>query len=396
MRIAHVANFYGPRSGGIRTTMNALTAGYAAAGHEVHLVVPGPRDAWEPVPGGTLHTVAAPMVPRTGGYRMITRPDAVRSLLDGLEPDRIEVSDRTTLLGLGDWARARGVPSILMVHERIDGVLRAFTPDPFDGLLPPLAERWNRRSVARFDRVVATTEYAAAEVERLGLDVPVHRVPLGVDLGLFRPSAATERRRRSLAGEYEALVVVASRLSAEKRVDLAVDAVARLVHDGTPARLVVAGGGQHLPRLRRRAERAGVPHRFMAFVPDRERLAGVLACADVVVAPGPIETFGLAALEALACGTPVVVSRTSALPEVVGDAGAAPAPEPAAIAAAVREVLDRPVATRRAAARARAELFPWSLTVERMLALHGAPVLPSARRGAATHRAARSGVRAGA
>ena len=56
---------------------------------------------------------------------------------------------------------------------------------------------------------------------------------------------------------------------------------------------------------------------------NRESLAKLLAAADVVIAPGPAETFGLSALEALASGTPVVVSSRSALPEVVGQAGLA-------------------------------------------------------------------------
>src|SRR2546421_170646 len=87
--------------------------------------------------------------------------------------------------------------------------------------------------------------------------------------------------------------------------------------------------------------------------PPGGALAGLLAAADVVLAPGPVETFGLAALEALACGTPVVVSASSALPEVIGAAGVAVAGED--FADGVRTVLARPALERRAAARRRAE-----------------------------------------
>jgi glycosyltransferase involved in cell wall biosynthesis len=92
-------------------------------------------------------------------------------------------------------------------------------------------------------------------------------------------------------------------------------------------------------------------------------------------APGPAETFGLAALEALACGTPVVVSAESALPEVVGEAGASVAGED--LAAGVRAVLARPERSRRAAARARAEQYDWGTATRGFLAAHG--VLDSAR-----------------
>jgi len=92
----------------------------------------------------------------------------------------------------------------------------------------------------------------------------------------------------------------------------------------------------------------------------------------VAIAPGPIETFGLAALEALASGTPVVVDESSALPEVVGMAGAA-VPDNG-FAAGVRQLLARPEADRRAEARARAECFDWRYAVAGFLAAHDLPL----------------------
>ena len=77
---------------------------------------------------------------------------------------------------------------------------------------------------------------------------------------------------------------------------------------------MVAGDGPLRPRLERRAARAGLPVTFAGFLSGRADLAALLASADVALAPGPAETFGLAALEALACGTPVVVSAESACP----------------------------------------------------------------------------------
>jgi alpha-1,6-mannosyltransferase len=146
--------------------------------------------------------------------------------------------------------------------------------------------------------------------------------------------------------------------------------------------------GSSSPAPGRSCRRCGGDDRFLSFIPDRDRLATLLTCADVVIAPGPIETFGLAALEALASGTPVVCSSSSALPEVVGTAGAAAPPDAAALALALHEVLDRDVPQRRKAARARAELFPWSATGDAMIELHSRkafdltpdPVLPELAR----------------
>ena len=98
-----------------------------------------------------------------------------------------------------------------------------------------------------------------------------------------------------------------------------------------------------------------------------------MASADVALAPGPHETFGLAALEALACGTPAVVSRTSALAEILtADSGAAADNDPRAIAHAVSSIISRPESVRRTDARRRAEQFTWPRAAAGMLEAMGA------------------------
>jgi Glycosyltransferase len=84
-----------------------------------------------------------------------------------------------------------------------------------------------------------------------------------------------------------------------------------------------------------------------------------------------IETFGLAALEALACGTPVVCSERSALSEVVGEAGLAVGDDPRQWVEAVSALTPPRNYTARQRAREHAIAMPWTKTVRRMLALHG-------------------------
>lgn len=360
MRIVHVANAYTPLSGGIRTTVHALGRGYRAAGHEFVLVVPGPRADDEDLPWGRRMTVAAPRVPGSGGYRVLADLRRVRAVLDALQPDRLEVSDRLTLRGLGRWASTAGVPSTVIAHERLDGVLRAFSPLGARGARL-VADRHNATTARRFDRVVTTTRFAAQEFTRIG--IPTDHVPLGVDLEQFRPATHPPT-------DGVPLLVLCSRLSREKRPDLAVEALRVLHRGGFPARLVIAGSGPLTASLRWRARR--LPVELVGHLADRSSVADLLGAADVVLAPGPVETFGLAALEALACGTPVVSASTSAVAELVeGGAGRSARPEPRALAAAVAELLAVPAARRRKAARARAELFPWSRTTDTILALHG-------------------------
>lgn len=371
MRIVHVANFYGPGSGGVRTFMHALARGYAEHGHEMVLVVPGPETADDTIGAARRITIHGRRIAWSGGYRMITDVPKLTRLLGKLRPDRLEVSDRLTLRGVGKWAREQEIPCINVAHERVDGVLKAHLRLP-ESTATWSADVHNRGTAEAFDHIVATTAFAAEEFDRIEASNLV-RIPLGVDLVKFHPrNYDAETRAGYLENPDEVLIVLASRLSKEKRPDLAINALRELRTRGVRARLVSVGTGPARMEQSMRVLATGLPVMFAGFVPQFPTLAALMASADVVMAPGPIETFGLAALETLASGTPVVGSNTSALREIVtDDAGATADPDPIALADAVERVLERPEAERRAGARSRAQSFDWDSTVNQFLALHG-------------------------
>jgi alpha-1,6-mannosyltransferase len=378
MRIVRLANYVGPRSGGMRTALRELGAGYLAAGHDPVLIIPGRRRGDEATAQGRTITRYGPIVPFTGGYRTLLGRRRLAALLTELRPDRIEVSDRTTLRWTGQWAREHGVPAVMVSHESLTGLFSL--PADVSGMsrwrsrllserATGLADALNRRSSRNYQRIVCTTRWAAAEFERIGAP-NLTRIPLGVDLELFSPERYSDAARETYAKPDQTLLVHCGRLSAEKKPQRSLNTLATLRASGLPARLVVAGDGPLRRGLERRAARDTLPVTFTGFLPDRVALATLLASAAVAIAPGPAETFGLAALEALACGTPVVVSAESALTEVVGDAGASVAGED--LAAGVITVLARPERARRAAARARAERYGWPAAVRAFLAVHQA------------------------
>lgn len=351
-RIVQLANFVAPTSGGIRTTLGALADGYAAAGHEVVTVVPGPADRID-LDGGriVLRGRRLPGQP----YRVLTDLDRVRSTVAVLRPDRIEVSDKATLAAAGPWP----VPAVLLSHERLDAMLRPRVPSVVpDSALAAVTSRLNRRLAGRHDAVACASAYAAGEWERVGVRPVV--VPLGVDLDRFRPAPA-----RRWPGRHEIELVCVSRLSVEKRPDRAVDVLAWLRRAGLDAALTVVGDGPLRARLQRRA--SDLPVRFLGHVAPHE-VAAALGSADVAVCPCPIESFGLAALEAMACGIPVAVPAGGALRELVdgGPHGCGAVDDD--LAEAVLACLERGSGD---AARARAEQLPWAATVARMLAVHG-------------------------
>lgn len=373
IRIVRLANFVTPASGGLRTALQELGSGYLAAGHEPVLIVPGERPSDERTSQGRVITLPGAVLPGTGGYRVLTDRRRLSALLESLAPDRLEVSDRTTLRWTGEWARRNRIPAVMVSHETADGVLRTWgVPAMAAGRA---ADRLNRRSAWSYSRIVCTTEWAEREFVRIGARNVV-RAPLGVDLLRCRPDRRREALRTRYARGADVLLLLCSRLSVEKRPAAALDALAALRAQGVKAALVVAGDGPLAAALARRARERRLPVMFLGHVGDREELADLQAAADICLAPGPAETFGLSALEALACGTPVVASASSALPEILGAAGGTATDTPGAYADAVRELLDRPEAARRAAARARAELFGWDRAVAAFLAVHEASASP--------------------
>lgn len=359
MRIVQLANLYSRTSGGLRTAIDRLGDGYTAAGHERTLVVPDRE--WQVRHTAAGMTVTVPSTAVGNGYRMIMRTGAVERLLERLQPDVIEVSDKYTLTAVAGWAAQHGVGAVLFSHERLDAIIPAHMPRTGSSPAARAAIRaWNQRVATRFDAVVVTSQFAEHEFSGLKLR-SLRRIPLGVDLELFHPQCTVAHQGIHLA--------YAGRLSQEKNVGLAIAAVRELTRTGHEAHLDIYGTGTAQAELRRAAK--GLPVEFHGHVGDRPLLASRLAAADVVLAPCLVESFGLSVLEALACGTPVVAASGGASGELLGGAaGAVASPTASGMAEGVLEVLRRPEAERRAAARSRAERHPWSRSVEEMLDVH--------------------------
>lgn len=364
MRIAQLANFVGATSGGMRTAIEHLGRGYVEAGAERLLVIPGPVDAVTSTDLGDVVQVRAPRV--GGGYRLIVEPWRVIDVLEQWAPTSVEWNDKLTLLPVAWWARRNGVRSVLLSHERLGDMfaLRSgldTTSKVSIGLL-------NRLLVRSFDTVVVTSRYAEDEFRAVAAAAgcPIERVPLGVDLTTFRPRAL---RPDPAEPEGVLRLVHAGRLSREKSPHLAVATAVELHRRGVPVRLDVYGDGPHRDELEELAD--GAPVHFHGYVDGRAALRDRLAAADISLSVCPSETFGLAVLEALACGTPVVTADRGGARELIDrSCGTWAPPDPSALADAVLRLAARPVAPVRRAARHRAELFTWELTVARMLALH--------------------------
>lgn len=357
LRIAQLANFVGPVSGGMRVAIDALGKGYVEAGHERILVIPGEKDTTTETENGIIVQVRAPRISRD--YRMIAAPWRALDVLDRFKPTSIESSDKWTLSPAGRWARRRGIGSVLFSHERLDDMLSGWLRAQFG--VETAVGALNRRLVKEFDALVVTSDYAAEEFN--DLDADLWKVPLGVDLDTFNPDKGTP------ADDGLLKLCYVGRMSHEKNPELALATALELHRRGLPLRMNMYGVGPDLERMR--AQAGDAPVTFHGFISGRDEVARCFAANDISLSVCPSETFGLAVLEALACGTPVVTSNRGGAHELVDDSsGDHGTPDPVGLADAVERLTTRLGPGLRTAARARAEQYTWQASVDRMLALH--------------------------
>jgi glycosyltransferase involved in cell wall biosynthesis len=264
------------------------------------------------------------------------------------------------------WFRLR--PLVVTVHD----LLMLALPD----YRPSLAFRvyiWAAvRSLPRADRVIADSGWTRKDILRLTAVPPdrVEVVPLGVDpdfgAGLTPERVDAVRRRYGLDRPY---VLYLGGFDRRKQVDRLVR-LFRLVPE--PWLLAVGGRlpkpGRIFPDILRAVEDAGTGGRvrFLGPVPDEDKPA-LYAGADLFIYPSVYEGFGLPPLEAMACGTPVVCSNRTSLPEVVGDAALLVDPEDDEnlLTGILKLLVDADLrAELGARGRRRARQFTWEKTAE--------------------------------
>jgi glycosyltransferase involved in cell wall biosynthesis len=210
------------------------------------------------------------------------------------------------------------------------------------------------------DRFITPSRYAAAQLEKLGL--PPGRTEV---IPHYIPATALADGSRADRGQF---ALAFGRLAAEKGFDTAIDAAAIA---GIP--LKIAGEGPLEHELARRVERDRAPVELCGKVPP-DTLRDLLRRAAMVIVPTTgNETFGFAALEAMAAGVPVVASRAGALPEIAGDDACVARGDALALAARMVELWEQPErrATEGEAAITRArELFGEERYVRELLGVY--------------------------
>lgn len=392
----HLTNAYHPSSGGVRTFYHALLRAADERDRALTLVVPG-REAGEERIGrrGIIHVVRANPAPAFDRDYRVMLPtaylppatSAIGRILERERPDLVEICDKYSLSYLAALLRKGWLPHIPrpalvgLSCERMDDNVRAYVTEA------RLAARLSRAYIRHiygppFDCHLANSSYTADELRRALWDRPedfIRVCPMGVDTAGFGPEHRDERLRtevlqRAGGSAASVLLLYIGRLSPEKNVGLLVEMMGRLVGSTSrwdrPARdfrLVLVGDGPERTRLAEAAAQAA-PGRvlFTGSVRDAVLLRRYYASADVFLHPNPREPFGIAPLEAMASGVPVVLPQTGGVTSyATRDNAFLVRAEPSAFALAVRAVVLDPGRPTVRAARQTALAHDWSVIAPR-------------------------------
>ncbi len=384
--VLDITEFYGDTTGGIRTYLREK-ARYVEAHPEYRqtLALPGAADALTSSDGVRVYRLRGPLVPKQEQYRFMLATRTNRRIVTHERPDIIEVGSPA----LVPWivrlaARGLRIPVVAFYHSNFP---RVFSPWPerapwWRRTAHNLGWRYARTIDRHFAHTIVCSRFVGDDLRRAGID-RVTQVPLGVDLATYHPGLRGQREdvRRRLGLPEGLIAGFVGRFGAEKELGVLVDAWPA-VHRQTGAILVLVGDGPQRAALEARAAGAAWL-RFLPFERRREELASLLASFDIVVAPSSNETFGLAPLEALACGTPVLAADRGGISEQIESSGAGErfaSGDSASLAAAAMRLLGADLAELGRKGRAHAEAnHSWESVFDRIFSVYAAVAAESGR-----------------
>jgi glycosyltransferase involved in cell wall biosynthesis len=372
LRIGLFTNNYFPMLGGVPTAVETIRRDLEALGHEV--VIVAPRMAGADDGGRWLIRVPAVPAPTYPDFALpLPLGPGVTRRLRALDLDVFH-AHHPFLLGASArrLARASGRPFVFTYHTLYDRYAH-YVPLLPRQMVARGAIRWSAGFADTADLVLAPSDFVARRLRAQGVRRPIEVLPTGIDLDRFRPGDRADARRTLRLAADDRVLLYVGRLDREKNLEFLLEAIARV---RVPrVRLLLVGRGTQAAALRRAAEARGVADRVdLRGGSPPDGLPAYYRAADAFVFASTTETQGLAVLEAMACGLPVVAVRATGIEEVVaeGVSGLLVPEAPAVFGDAVGQILiDRDLAAKLAiGARDAALPFESTALVRRLVALY--------------------------
>lgn len=304
--------------GGSGVVATELARALAHRGHRIHLISSEPPFRWrDGVPGLVFEKVQVPPYPlfREPQY-LLALTNTIARVAEEAQLDIVHAHYAVPHATAAYLARhmleelpARAPRTVTTLHGTDITLVGS----------DPSYRRVVAFSIEQSDGVTAVSHSLRADtISALGVNRDIEVIPNFLDCGEYRRNPDRALRARLCPPDrYDALVIHISNLRPVKRVDVALE-VFRRIRSRVRARFLVVGEGPVRADVERQA--AGwAPGDEVAFLGEQDDPVGLLSISDLFLLPSIQESFGLAALEAMACGVPVVASNVGGLPEIIED-----------------------------------------------------------------------------
>ncbi len=381
MKVCDLTQFYSPVSGGVKRYVREKIRYLQESerGDQHLLIIPGERDERIVEGCSTLYTIASPLLSKKSGYRALIRLERLEAIVEAERPDVIESGDPYQVA----WRAVRigqrlQIPVVGFYHSHfpeayLRGVAKYLGRTGLEWAMDG-ARRYVCATYNRFERTLVPSPALCDLLTGWGVNNALP-VDLGFDPEHFRPVPDDRAATREALGlpSQGTLCLYIGRLALEKNTRTLFEAFTRL-HREEPGRfhLVVLGDGLQRPLLEA-LQRATGAVTWLPYCDEAAPLARIYRAADLFVHPGVQETFGLVALEAQACGTPVVGIRGSYLDRIIQSDQTlwAEVNTPEALAGAIRATAATDLrAVGAAASQAVRERYGWPRVFERLLEIY--------------------------
>jgi N-acetyl-alpha-D-glucosaminyl L-malate synthase BshA len=303
--------------GGSGVLATELGHALAAIGHEVHVVSSEKPFRWRPdVPGLSFERVEVP------SYPLFHEPQYLLALTNTL----VRVSRERKLDILHAHYAVPHATAAYLAHQVLSATIGDKAPRTVTTLhgtditltgSDPSFAAVVAFSIEQSHGVTAVSESLKQDTIRsLGVTRDIRVIHNFLDCQLYR-RASNPELRAALVKQAKAVVMHVSNFRPVKRVDKVLEVFVR-IRQCVDARLVMVGNGPDRAELERSVENQGLSD-VVDFLGERHDLVALLSAADLFLLPSAQESFGMAAMEAMACRTPVVASRVGGVPEVIED-----------------------------------------------------------------------------
>ncbi|VVB58740.1 D-inositol-3-phosphate glycosyltransferase [Candidatus Anstonella stagnisolia] len=268
-------------------------------------------------------------------------------------------------------AKTLHLPSLFSFHTFFSSATHYVVPTKhLQGAAGSALWHYVRAYSSQFDLTTAPSTFAKEQLAQHGISSTV--LPLGIDTKKFSPGARDEKLLSSLGiPKNPKLIISLGRVAQEKNLEVLLHAAPLVKKEHPDAFILIGGKGPHLGKLRHAAARLGINSyvKFPGFVPE-EKIVPLYRSAHAFAFPSLFETQGLAALEALSCGTPAVGAKNSASEDIINSSnGFLCSPNAHEFAHALGRILDSPQKYRNAA-RKSALYFDSSKRTDSLLSLY--------------------------